>query len=223
MTTTTQLAAGTESMAERAYQVLRDRLIMMDIAPGDPINEAGLVDDLGVGRTPLREALKVLAAEGLVTMKLRRGAYVTEMSQKDLLQVYHLLALLESDAAAELARAASDAQIAELQALHQALEAGVVAVLGDGMNRPWGGPGGLPPVEAVVGAQHHRVLHPIGGVLAVRHPVAASGKRARGRDRLRPGGQGARTGRVRLQKGRVPEKGAQDPRARAQARRAARS
>jgi DNA-binding GntR family transcriptional regulator len=73
----------------------------------------------------MREALKVLAAEGLVTMKLRRGAYVTEVSERDLAEVYQLLAVLESDAAGVVAAQASDAQIAELEALHARLEASV--------------------------------------------------------------------------------------------------
>ena len=76
----------------------------------------------GISRTPLREALKVLAVEGLVTMKLRRGAYVTEMSRDDVAQVYHLLALLESDAARTVALQASGAQRDQLQQLHARLE-----------------------------------------------------------------------------------------------------
>ena len=64
----------------------------------------------------------MLAAEGLVTMKVRRGAYVTEVSPDDVTQVYHLLALLESDAAGEVATHASEAQRAELRALHDRLE-----------------------------------------------------------------------------------------------------
>lgn len=55
-------------------------------------------------------------------MKVRRGAYVTEMSAEDVAQVYHLLGLLEADAAGEVARRASDPQIAELRALHERLE-----------------------------------------------------------------------------------------------------
>jgi DNA-binding GntR family transcriptional regulator len=66
--------------------------------------------------------LKVLAVEGLVTMKLRRGAYVTEMSRDDVTQVYHLLALLESDAASTVALQASPAQREQLAQLHAQLE-----------------------------------------------------------------------------------------------------
>jgi DNA-binding GntR family transcriptional regulator len=64
----------------------------------------------------------VLYAEGLVTMQPGRGAFVTEVSRDDVEQVYHLLALLESDAAAEVADRASDAELARLQQLHDQLE-----------------------------------------------------------------------------------------------------
>lgn len=106
-------------------ELLRQRIFAHQLPPGSWIDELKIAEEIGISRTPLREALKVLATEGLVTMKLRRGAYVTEVSQKDLLQVYHLLALLESDAAAELASCASAEQLAELQGLHDALEAAV--------------------------------------------------------------------------------------------------
>jgi DNA-binding GntR family transcriptional regulator len=107
-----------EQVAER----LRARILSHSLAPGSWIDEQALATEFGISRTPLREALKVLAGEGLVTMKLRRGAYVTEVSARDLSEVFHLLALLESDAAAQVAARATDAQLAELQALHDALE-----------------------------------------------------------------------------------------------------
>jgi DNA-binding GntR family transcriptional regulator len=65
----------------------------------------------------------VLAAEGLVAMKLRRGAYVAEVSPRDLAELFHLLGVLEGDAAAVFAEKASDAQLAELAAIHAELEA----------------------------------------------------------------------------------------------------
>ncbi|GAA3992283.1 GntR family transcriptional regulator [Comamonas faecalis] len=100
---------------------LRQRIFQRELEPGSWIDELKIAEELGISRTPLREALKVLAAEGLVTMKVRRGAYVTEVSDKDLRDVYHLLALLESDAAAVVARQANDAELAQLQALHDEL------------------------------------------------------------------------------------------------------
>lgn len=108
-----------EEVAER----LRQRIFNRELEPGSWIDELKIADELGISRTPMREALKVLAAEGLITMKVRRGAYVTEVSDKDLSDVYHLLSLLESDAVAVVAERASDEQLKELDRLHQELEA----------------------------------------------------------------------------------------------------
>ena len=107
-----------EQVAER----LREQIFARELEPGSWIDEMKLCAQWGISRTPMREALKVLAVEGLVTMKVRRGAYVTEMSQDDVAQVYHLLALLESDAAAQVAAQASTEQRAQLQQLHALLE-----------------------------------------------------------------------------------------------------
>ena len=101
---------------------LRQQILAREIEPGAWIDELKVCGELGISRTPLREALKVLAAEGLVTMKLRRGAYVTEMSERDVREAYQLLSLLESDAAAEVASRATDAELNELGELHHALE-----------------------------------------------------------------------------------------------------
>ena len=71
------------ALYEQVADLLRQRILARDLEPGSWIDELKLCGELGISRTPLREALKVLAAEGLVTMKLRRGAYVTEMSERD--------------------------------------------------------------------------------------------------------------------------------------------
>ena len=111
------------ALYEEVAELLRQRIFSRELEPGSWIDELKLAEEYGISRTPLREALKVLAAEGLITMKVRRGAYVTEVSEKDLVDVYHLLSLLESDAAGEVAKRATDAELEELQALHQDLEA----------------------------------------------------------------------------------------------------
>ena len=118
---------STKSLSPKALYVevaelLRQRIFKRELEPGSWIDELRLAEEYGISRTPLREALKVLAAEGLVTMKVRRGAYVTEVSANDLADVYHLLSLLESDAAGVVATKATDAELAELQKLHKALE-----------------------------------------------------------------------------------------------------
>ena len=103
-------------------ELLRQRIFSRELSPGSWIDELRLAEEYGISRTPLREALKVLATEGLVTMKVRRGAYVTEMSDTDLADVYHLLAVLECDAAEVVALNATQAQLKELQNLHEKLE-----------------------------------------------------------------------------------------------------
>ena len=110
------------ALYEEVAELLRQRIFRRELEPGGWIDEVKLAQEYGISRTPLREALKVLAAEGLVTMKVRRGAYVTEVSEQDLAEVYHLLSLLESDAAAVVAQRASDAELKELQDLHKELE-----------------------------------------------------------------------------------------------------
>jgi len=111
------------ALYEEVAEHLRQRIFRRELEPGTWIDEVKIAQEFGISRTPLREALKVLAAEGLITMKVRRGAYVTEVSDTDLADVYHLLALLESDAAGVVAQKATDAQIKELQQMHKELEA----------------------------------------------------------------------------------------------------
>jgi DNA-binding GntR family transcriptional regulator len=132
MSTTSQPPRPSGSLSPRALYVevaeqLRQRIYKRELEPGSWIDELKIAQEYGISRTPLREALKVLAAEGLITMKVRRGAYVTEVSAQDLADVYHLLSLLESDAAAVVAQRASATELAELQQLHQELEAAAAA------------------------------------------------------------------------------------------------
>jgi len=119
------LSLTPRALYEEVAELLRQRIFSRELAPGSWIDELKLAEEYGISRTPLREALKVLATEGLVTMKVRRGAYVTEVSERDLADVYHLLALLESDAAGVVAAQATAAQLKELQALHEELEKAV--------------------------------------------------------------------------------------------------
>lgn len=132
MPSTTQPPRPSGSLSPRALYVevaeqLRQRIYKRELEPGSWIDELKIAQEYGISRTPLREALKVLAAEGLITMKVRRGAYVTEVSAQDLADVYHLLSLLESDAAAVVAQRATASELADLQQLHQELEAAAAA------------------------------------------------------------------------------------------------
>ena len=113
------------ALYEEVAELLRQQIFSRALEPGSWIDELKIAEQFGISRTPLREALKVLAAEGLVTMKVRRGAYVTEVNEKDLSDVYHLLSLLESDAAGVVADRATADELKQLQDLHAELEAAV--------------------------------------------------------------------------------------------------
>jgi DNA-binding GntR family transcriptional regulator len=110
------------SLAERAYRAIRDRLVMLEIRPGAPINEEQLGQSLGVGRTPVREALKRLQYERLITTYPRRGTFATEVNITDLAHISEVRQELEPLAAAQAARRATAADRATLTALHQELE-----------------------------------------------------------------------------------------------------
>lgn len=107
-----------EDVAER----LRAQIFAHDLAPGSWLDEQSLALQFGISRTPMREAIKVLASEGLVTMKPRRGAYVTEVERQDLEQIFAVLALLEGSAAKEVALKATEEQLNQLDNLHLKLE-----------------------------------------------------------------------------------------------------
>ncbi|WP_353202156.1 GntR family transcriptional regulator [Polynucleobacter sp.] len=101
---------------------LREQIFSKKLHPGSWLDEQSLADQFGISRTPMREAIKVLASEGLVTIKMRRGAYVTEVFRSDLEQIFTILSLLEGQAAKEAATKATEAQLNLLDHLHHRLE-----------------------------------------------------------------------------------------------------
>lgn len=107
-----------QEVAER----LRQRIFSHELPPGTWVDEQALAEQYGISRTPLREALKVLASEGLVTLKPRRGCYVTEISERDLDEIFTVMALLEGQCARATAQRASDPDLARLRQIHAELE-----------------------------------------------------------------------------------------------------
>lgn len=107
---------------ENVAEQLRARIFSHEMSPGSWLDEQNLALEYGISRTPMREAIKVLASEGLVTMKMNRGAYVTEVCRQDLEQIFAVLSLLEGQAAKETAIKASEDQLTELDNLHHRLE-----------------------------------------------------------------------------------------------------
>ena len=106
----------------RVAERLRLRIFAHDLAPGSWVDEQALASEFGISRTPLREALKVLAAEGLVVLRPRRGCYVAELSERDLDEVFPVMAVLEAKAAEEAARRLTSADFSRLQGIHDELE-----------------------------------------------------------------------------------------------------
>jgi DNA-binding GntR family transcriptional regulator len=107
---------------EEVADLIRDKIFTHELAPGSWIDEKQLTDQFGISRTPLREAIKVLASEGLITMKIRRGAYVTEVDIQEIPQIFHVIALLEGNACKAVALNASDKELESLDGLHLKLE-----------------------------------------------------------------------------------------------------
>ena len=111
------------SLHQEVAATLREQIFEGQLAPGSFLDEAALCERLEISRTPLREALKVLTAEGLLRHEPRRGCFVSEVTEQDLDDIFPVIALLEGRCAYEAARRASDADLLELGALHDKLQA----------------------------------------------------------------------------------------------------
>ncbi|HEX3975298.1 MAG TPA: GntR family transcriptional regulator [Solirubrobacteraceae bacterium] len=116
-TPTTEPPIQRELLADRAYNDLRDRIVTLRIAPGAPIDEDVLGSELGIGRTPVREAIKRLALENLVTVFPRRGTFASEINITDLADISDVRMQLEGHAAYRAAQRITAAQRAELEEL----------------------------------------------------------------------------------------------------------
>jgi DNA-binding GntR family transcriptional regulator len=109
------------SLHDEVAAQLRDRIFAGELLPGDFLDEAALAQELRISRTPLREALKVLSAEGLVRHEPRRGCFVNKVTEQDLDEIFPVIALLEGRCAYEAALNANDADLQALEALHEKL------------------------------------------------------------------------------------------------------
>ena len=109
------------SLHQEVAVLLRDQIFAGTLPPGSFIDEAALCESLKISRTPLREALKVLAAEGLVRHEPRRGCFVNQVTEQDLDEIFPVIALLEGRCAFDAARNATDADLAVLETLHKRL------------------------------------------------------------------------------------------------------
>ena len=117
-----QDSLGAPALYEQVAERLRARIFAHELAPGAWVDEQAVALEYGISRTPLREALKVLASEGLVTLKPRRGCYVRELSDQELDEIFPVLALLEGRCAQEAVAKATAADVDRLVAIHAELE-----------------------------------------------------------------------------------------------------
>jgi len=109
------------SLADQAYFAIRGLIVSLELAPGDPIREPELTAKLGIGRTPVREALRRLALERLVEVYPRRGMFVTTVDVRDLARLCEVRAVLEPEAARLAAERATKPDLEEINALIEEL------------------------------------------------------------------------------------------------------
>jgi len=103
--------------AEKVYLVIKEKIIKTELIPGSVINEAELMENLNYGRTPVREALKQLQADDLVTVKPRRGIFVAELAITDLAQIFEVRIELESLGAVLATQRITKEQLIKLEQL----------------------------------------------------------------------------------------------------------
>jgi len=125
----------TVPQGSQTYQRLIAELRRGSIAPGDRLVEAELAVRLGVSRTPVREAIRQLEAEGLVVHMARQGATVRALDYAEVMELYEMRAVLEGTAARLASRAASDIELDELESLNEELVATADPLLAANLNR----------------------------------------------------------------------------------------
>ena len=106
------------ALHEQVAHRLRQMLVENRIAPGAKLNERALSNELNVSRTPLREAIKMLAAEGLVELLPNRGAIAVELTEQDVLNTFEVMAMLEAQSGELAAQRITAAELLEIKALH---------------------------------------------------------------------------------------------------------
>jgi DNA-binding GntR family transcriptional regulator len=113
------------TLRERVYEVLRDDILSGHLGPGAELSEVARAERLGVSRGPIREAPRLLCAQGLVTMQPRRGAYVSVLTRQEFLEAYQVREAIEALAARLVSARLHDDDIVALEALHEEMRIAV--------------------------------------------------------------------------------------------------
>lgn len=123
-----EMSGDPRSLTEKAYQLLVRKITQLELAPGTALAEKSLVETLDIGRTPIREALQRLSAEGLVVHLPNRGMFVSEINPSDAQHIYEFRALIDGQAARLAALRAAEDDVQDLarlrHGLSEAIEAG---------------------------------------------------------------------------------------------------
>lgn len=117
LTRSQQQRSQNGSQSDEAYEILKEKIITLELPPASLLNEADLMEALGFGRTPIREALKQLSYENLVVIFPRQGTIVADVNVSDLQKIFEIRLELEICAARLAAERATDVQIAAMEAL----------------------------------------------------------------------------------------------------------
>jgi len=123
MSVVTNSIPESASLAEQAYRALEEQLVTLELAPGELIAEKDLMDMAGIGRTPVREAIQRLSAEGLLQVLPRKGLMVTPVRRSDLVQIMEARRVLERLLVVKASERATDDQRAQLRLLAAQIEA----------------------------------------------------------------------------------------------------
>ena len=110
-------------LSDKAYELIRHKIITLEMPPLSAIDESTLMEELQIGRTPIREALQRLASEDLVSIAPRRGIFVADVGISDLQEIFELRMALEGFCARLAAQRATPRQLAEMEAVLRELDA----------------------------------------------------------------------------------------------------
>jgi DNA-binding GntR family transcriptional regulator len=117
LTASRQRRVNDDSRSEVAYRILKEKIVTLELPPASLLNEAELMAELRLGRTPIREALQRLALENLVVILPRRGTIVADLNMSDLQKIFEIRLELEVYTVQLAAERATPAHIAEMEAL----------------------------------------------------------------------------------------------------------
>ncbi len=121
---------------QRAYELIQEKIVTTEMPPGSVIHEASLMAEIGLGRTPIREALKMLEAERLVTVSPRRGMFVTTINISDLTEIQEVRTVLDLLSVRLAAQRITPAEVAEMRSLLVEIDAAVKGGTGNGHKPP---------------------------------------------------------------------------------------